>query len=92
MVKKRLVEFGVADLRVPLAEGETVPCPKCANSHVVLRDQRDGTRIDAMTGSVSAIRNTALYVDCPYALGPIIVGISGFALPEPLELTPRRKR
>lgn len=91
VVRKGLVEFGLADLRVPLGEGESVTCPKCWAKHVVLRDPTEGTKINVETGTVSAIRNEALYVECPNAEGPILVGMDGFALPEPLELTPRRR-
>jgi hypothetical protein len=90
-VKKGLIEFRDADLRVPLAEGETVPCPKCGGRHTVLRDPRPGRRYSSETGQVDLVRNDVLYVECPDAPGPIVVGINGKALQTPLELTPRAK-
>ncbi len=88
-MKKGLIEFKDADLRVPLAVGERVPCPKCPDRHVVKRDSRPGTRVNTETGVVDQVRNEALYVECPQCPGPILIGIDGKALPEPLELTPR---
>lgn len=92
MLKKGAIQFNVTDLRVPLAEGDTVPCPKCAARHVVKRDQRPGRSLNTETGVITEVRNEALYVECPEAPGPIVVGMDGKALATPLELTPRRPR
>ena len=89
-VKKGHVAFDATDLRVPLAEGDIVPCPKCAMRHLVKRDPRPGRSYDTTTGVLAAVRNEALYVDCPDEPGPIIVGMDGYALPHPLALTPRK--
>jgi hypothetical protein len=91
IVKKGLIEFRDADLRVPLTEGETVPCPKCGGRHVVQRDPRPGRRLDSETGKIDLVRNDVLFVECPKAPGPIVVGIHGKALQTPLELAPRAK-
>lgn len=90
-VRKGLIEFSTDDLRVSLSEGDTVPCPKCAHHHLVRRDPRPGKRFNTETGVVDLVRNEALYVECPEAPGPIVVGMDGKALPTPLELTPRQK-
>jgi hypothetical protein len=90
-LRKGLVEFGDADLRVPLTVGERVPCPKCDSHHEVKRDPRPGRKYDATTGIMTSVDNEALYLECPEAPGPILIGIDGRALPEPLELTPRRQ-
>lgn len=90
-VRKGAVIFKTSDLRVPLAEGDIVPCPNCSAKHFVKRDPRPGTRIDTEMGSVDACRNEALYVECPQAIGPIVVGMDGYVLPQPLELTPRKR-
>jgi hypothetical protein len=91
-VARRAVGFRMADLKVPLKAGDIVPCPKCTLKHFVQRDDRPGTRLDVETGITTMVENEALYVECPEAPGPIIVGMDGFALPRPLELTPRPKR
>ena len=89
-VKKGAVVYNQADLRVPLKPGDLVPCPKCAHRHFVLRDPRPGWRFDSETGVTDLVRNEALYVECPEAPGPILVGMDGKVLPMPLELTPRK--
>lgn len=88
---KGAIFWKTTDHDVPLAEGETVPCPKCAGRHIVLRDTRPGQRLNTDTGVIEAVRNEALYVECPDAPGPIVVGMDGKALATPLELTPRRR-
>lgn len=91
-VKRGAVIFNLNALHVPLKEGDLVPCPKCAAKHFVQRDPRPGTALDLATGEQHTVRNEALFVECPEAPGPIIVGMEGFVLPEPIELTPRKAR
>jgi hypothetical protein len=85
------VGFKTGDLKVPLKDGDAVPCPKCQGRHFVKTDPRPGLRYSSERGGVDKVPNTVLFIECPDEPGPIVVGMDGFALPQPLALTPRKQ-
>lgn len=91
MLKRGAVVYNQADLTTPLKPGEVVPCPRCDQQHLVQCDPRPGHGFSSEHGALDAVPNTVLFIECPQEPGPIVVGIGGFALPEPIALTPRKK-
>lgn len=88
-IKRGGVSYKASDLKVPLKVGDVVPCPKCHGRHFVMNDPRSGHGFSTEKGALEKVPNIVLFIDCPDEPGPIIVGMDGFALPEPLALTPR---
>lgn len=88
-IRRGAVKYSDRELRDPLHEGDTIACLKCGSRHSVKRDPRQGTSINTETGEARSVPNDVLFVECPLAPGPIVVGMNGRRLPEPLELTPR---
>lgn len=91
MLKRGAVVYNKADLTVPLKPGDVVPCPRCDQKHFVQIDPRPGRRFSTERGVLSEVVNTVLFIECPQEPGPIVVGMDGFALPEPIALTPRKE-
>ena len=83
------VGYKRSDLKVPLKDGDVVPCPKCHGRHFVKTDPRPGRGFSTEHGVLENVPNTVLFIECPDEPGPIVVGMDGFALPQPLALTPR---
>jgi hypothetical protein len=88
-LKRGRVGYRLSDLTVPLKDGDVVPCPKCQDRHFVRTDPRPGRGFSSERGLLENVKNTILFIECPEEPGPIVVGIDGFALPEPIALTPR---
>ena len=88
-VARGQIGYKASDLTVPLKEGDLVPCPKCAARHFVKTDPRPGRGWSSETGVLEDVPNVVLFIECPDEPGPIVVGMDGFALRQPLALTPR---
>jgi hypothetical protein len=88
-LKRGGIGYKASDLTVALAVGDIVPCPKCAGRHFVQADPRPGRGFSSERGVLENVKNIVLFIECPDEPGPIIVGMDGYALPEPLALTPR---
>lgn len=92
MLKRGAISYNQADLTTPLKPGEVVPCPRCDARHLVQLETRPGRGFSsAQPGVAQAVPNPILFIECPLEPGPIVVGIDGFALPDPIALTPRKK-
>jgi len=91
MLKRGAVSYNRADLTTPLKPGDVVPCPCCDLKHLVQIDPRPGRGVSSERGVLDAVPNTVLFIECPQEPGPIVVGMDGYALPDPIALTPRKK-